>query len=67
MLILIGIALFVVRQVWPVVVKQIEFNQQQQKEFLASLEKINTALAAQTTTIRDMARAIETARRAGPK
>lgn len=60
MLILIGIAWFVATKVWPVAVKQIEFNQQQNREFLASLANINTALGAQTNTIREQTTAIQT-------
>lgn len=79
MLILAGIAWFVATRVWPVVVEQIKFNQQQQQQFLTSLKDINTALSGQndlmrsqidtlrthTETIRGLQRVIEAMRRPG--
>lgn len=72
MLILAGLAWFVATRVWPVVVKQIEFNQQQQREFLTALKDIHNSLASQndairgnTEAIRGLTRLTETLRRSG--
>lgn len=58
-LILFGLAWFGIKYVWPMVIQQVEYAQQERREFLAALKEVNSAISANTDAIKEMARSLE--------